>query len=433
MKYFGTDGIRGEWGIFPANGFCFNILAQALERFHGGLKRVVIGRDPRISGKKIRDFLISGFSDAVEIVDAGILTSPLLSRSVGETQSDFGLMITASHNPAKDNGVKIFDRLGSKLSQENEAKIESLMDEMVNVVQNEGHRMVHHRMGVHRAIEAEIFKTFPKVVIDCANGAAVEFAKKAYHFPEIEWLGVSPDGYNINANCGSEHPELLIKKVRDSKGNLGIAHDGDGDRLLLCDGHGNILAGEVILGIIAIDLHRVGRLKENKMVTTQMSNRGLEAALEKRGIGVDYADVGDRNVAARMCELGCNFGGETSGHIIFRDEAPTSDGIQTALLFLRAMDNLKISLGEAIDRIPLFPKKFCNVAVNNKIPLEQLPDVQNTIAELEHFLSSKGKILVRYSGTENKLRLLVEAETEFLADEMMGKLKNSIENCTKII
>jgi phosphoglucosamine mutase len=202
---------------------------------------------------------------------------------------------------------------------------------------------------------------------------------------------------------------------------------------LLCDAQGNILSGETILGVIAIDLQRMNQLKERKIVTTPMSNRGLESALEKYGIGVDYADVGDRNIAEKICALGCNFGGESSGHVIFMDRAPTSDGIQTALLFFEAVVNLGISLQEAVGLVPLLPKKISNIVVKNKISLEELPDLQDTIALLESSLGEKGKIFVRYSGTEYKLRLLVEAETKGLADKVMEKLKNSIENYKKIV
>ncbi|MDR0590394.1 MAG: hypothetical protein LBG09_00865 [Puniceicoccales bacterium] len=433
MKYFGTDGIRGTFGHFPANEFCFNILAQALERFHGQLARVIIGRDPRLSGKAIKNFLIAGFSAGVEIVDAGIVTSPLLSRAVGATGSDFGLMITASHNPAADNGVKIFDRAGAKLSRGAEVQIESLMDGIAAIARNRGHRIVTHCVAGEYVSGGRIFKNFSKVVIDCAHGAAVEFARKSYRFPAIDWIGDAPDGGNINGRCGSEYPELLAREVCERGADLGIAHDGDGDRLLLCDGSGNILPGEIILGIIAIYLQNMGHLAGQKMVTTLVSNGGLALALEERGIGVGYSDVGDRNVAEKMRDLGCNLGGESSGHVIFSDRAPTSDGIQTALLFLEAVDCLRIPPAEMAKFVPLFPKISCDIVVKKKIPLEQLPEIGDSIAAWERRLGGEGKIFIRYSGTENKLRLLVEASSMPLAEKIMKNLKNNIESSNKII
>jgi phosphoglucosamine mutase len=433
MKYFGTDGMRGTFGHFPANEFCFNILAQALERFCGRLERVVVGRDPRLSGEAIRNFLIAGFSPGVEIVDVGVVTSPLLSRAVGATGADFGLMITASHNPAADNGVKIFDRAGAKLSRGAEVQIESLMDGITAVVRNRGHKITPHCVAGDYAVDGRIFKNFSKIVIDCAHGAAVEFARKSYRFPAIDWIGDAPDGGNINGGCGSEYPELLAREVCERGADLGIAHDGDGDRLLLCDGRGNVLPGEIILGIIAIYLQKIKALAGQKIVTTLVSNGGLALALRERGIGVDYSDVGDRNVAEKMRDLGCNFGGERSGHLIFSDRAPTSDGIQSALLFLEAVDYLRIPPAEIAGFMPLFPRMSCDIVVKKKIPLEQLPGLSDSIAAWERRLGGEGKIFIRYSGTENKLRLLVEANSSPLAEKIMKDLKNNIENCSKII
>ncbi|MDR1303489.1 MAG: hypothetical protein LBJ81_02615 [Puniceicoccales bacterium] len=433
MKYFGTDGMRGAFGRFPADEFCFNILAQALERFHGRLAQVIIGRDPRLSGEAIKNFLIAGFSAGVEIVDAGVVISPLLSRAVSATESDFGLMITASHNPAADNGVKIFDRAGAKLSRGAELQIELLMDGIAASIENRGHKITTYRVAGDYAADGKIFKNFSKVVIDCAHGAAVEFARKNYRFPAIDWIGDAPDGGNINGRCGSEYPELLAREVCERRADLGIAHDGDGDRLLLCDGSGNVLPGEIILGIIAIYLQNINTLARQKIVTTLASNGGLALALRERGIGVCYADVGDRNVAEKMGDLGCNFGGERSGHVIFSDRAPTSDGIQSALLFLEAVDYLRISPAEIAGFMPLFPEKSCDIIVKEKIPLEQLPGLSDSVAAWERRLGGEGKIFIRYSGTENKLRLLVEAKSSPLAEKIMKDLKNNIESCNKII
>jgi phosphoglucosamine mutase len=432
MKYFGTDGIRGTFGTPPIEGRHLNGLARTLEKQYG-LKRVAIGCDTRASGVAIKNFLVRSFSSGVEILDCAIITSPLLSRAVVDTGADLGLMITASHNPPEDNGIKILNHLGEKITEEEEAELERGMDFFSDLTENCNHRVVSYSVRTQYKMAQDIWDRFPHVVIDCANGAAVAFAKANYRFRRVDWLGDRPDGGNINAGCGSEHPELLCQTVCQRGADLGIAHDGDGDRLLLCDRHGEILPGEIILGMIAIFLEKTGHLRGHQLVTTAMSNGGLRIALGHYGIGVTDAEVGDRNVAEKMRTIGCNFGGEHSGHVLFFDEAPTSDGIQTALLFLKAIAFLNVSPENTRPLIPLLPRKSCNIPVKRKIPLGELPTLSGLIQTERERIATNGRIFLRYSGTEPKLRLLVEAEDEILAENVMGVLKNNIERCKEIL
>ncbi|MDR1366780.1 MAG: hypothetical protein LBJ13_02635 [Puniceicoccales bacterium] len=433
MKYFGTDGIRGQFGIPPIEEYHLNRLAQALEKKYGPLRRIVMGRDTRASGTEIKNFLISGLSPSTEIFDCAIVTSPLLSQAIVETGADLGLMITASHNPTEDNGVKILNHFGEKITTEEETDLEQWVEFFFDSAKNCGHRIIFYDIRPHYEMAQDIWDLFPHVAIDCANGASVKFAKKNYRFRKIDWLGDRPNGQNINANCGSEHPDLLCQIVRENGTDLGIAHDGDGDRLLLCDRCGKILPGEIILGIIAIFLKKIGKLHGHQLITTAMSNGGLRISLERYGIGVVDAEVGDRNVTEMMRTLGCNFGGECSGHVIFFDEIPISDGIQTALLFLKAIAFLKISPENTGQLIPLLPQKLCNIPVRKKVPLAKLPTLSAAVEKEREKIGKNGKIFVRYSGTEHKLRLLIEAENEILAENVMNILKNSVENCKELL
>jgi phosphoglucosamine mutase len=432
MKYFGTDGIRGTFGISPIDESHLNRLAQALEKQYDS-KHIAIGCDARVSGVVIKDFLIRGFSSGVEFFDCAIITSPLLSRAVMGTGSDLGLMITASHNPPEDNGVKILNHFGEKITEKEEAELEQRMDSFSDLTENRGHRIISYIIWPRYEMAQDIWDRFPHVVIDCANGAAVTFAKASYRFRKIDWLGDQPDGRNINAGCGTEYPELLCQTVCQRGADLGIAHDGDGDRLLICDRYGKILPGEIILGMIAIFLEKTGHLCGHQLVTTAMSNGGLRLALERYGIGVTDAEVGDRNVAEAMHRVGCNFGGEHSGHVLFFDRALASDGIQTALLFLKAIAFLNVSPEDAHQFIPLLPRKSCNIPVKQKIPLAELPTLSGLIQTQRERITKNGKIFLRYSGTEPKLRLLVEAEDEALAENVMSILKNNIEDCKEIL
>ena len=310
MKYFGTDGIRGKFGEFPITEKFFKHLGASIKTTFPNLKKIIIGCDTRYSGELLLQALLEGLPTNIHIVNLGIVSSPILSQNVVFHSADLGLMITASHNPACDNGIKIFDSNGDKISVETEDLIESNID---FELEHEADIITQHLQKDVNGVYSQFDKTYPyKVVIDTANGSSAKFAKKTYKFAETFWIGDQPNGYNINHNCGSEYPQDLARKVLDVGADFGIAHDGDGDRALLCDSHGRLLPGEVLLGILAIDLHQRNLLKNNTIVTTQVSNIGLESALSKYGIKTIYANVGDRNVANEMRINGCNLGGESS-------------------------------------------------------------------------------------------------------------------------
>ena len=423
MKYFGTDGIRGTYGTAPVNDVFFQCLGDAVRRQFPEIKKLVIGRDTRASGENLTCAFLQGFGNTAELIDLGEVSSPILSQSVGLFKADFGVMITASHNPYRDNGIKFFDKNGDKISQQLEQKIESKIN------------------FPNQSLEKQLFSVYDpyireypyRVVVDCANGSATNFAKFAYRFQHTIWIGDNPNGQNINDQCGSEYPQQLVNRVINEGYDLGIAHDGDGDRVVLCDRLGRLIPGEVILGVLAISMKKEGKLRNLSVVTTPVSNMGLANSLAKLGIAVEYSDVGDRNVAETMRCKGCNLGGESSGHIILRDLAPTSDGILTALSFLEALKNLNVSPEKVDELIQLYPQKKCNIVVRQKVPLENIDVVWNRLEELRNELHPSGRIFVRYSGTEPKLRIVVEAQSEALAEYYISEIKNIIENCHEII
>lgn len=431
MKYFGTDGIRGKFGEFPITEKFFRHLGVSIRTTFPNLKKIILGCDTRYSCELLLQALLEGLSNDIHIVNLGIVSSPILSQTVVFCHADLGLMITASHNPAHDNGIKLFNHNGDKISIGTEELIESNIDfeleHEVDIITQ------HLQKDVHGFYD-KFNKFYPyKVVIDTANGSSAQFAKKTYQFKEIFWIGDQPNGYNINHNCGSEYPQDLARKVLDVGADFGIAHDGDGDRALLCDRFGHLVPGEALLGILALDFKKRNLLKNNTIVTTPVSNVGLEFVLKKYGIKTIYSNVGDRNVADTMKSNECNLGGESSGHIIIKDFAPTSDGILTVLCFLEALERLNLSITEAKELIPLYPQKKCNMPVKYKVPLNELGEAWTNMQMYEKNLGSDGKILVRYSGTESTLRVVVEAKTEDLTDLYFQKVKKTLENCDKII
>lgn len=451
MRYFGTDGIRGKFGEPPVDRVHVLALARALEKREHS-KRVVMGRDTRDSGVLLRNYLIEGFPSAVEIIDLGVIMTPLLSKAVCDFQANVGIMLTASHNPASDNGIKLFNADGAKFSLKQEMALEAIMGEIFgsdaqesevgNLLKNGQYNFVNSEEEAEKVLEkasehyltsGDFFNHYPRVVVDCANGASCVFAKVAYRFPEIIWIGNQPNGENINDHCGSEYPEYLIKTVKKEHAALGIAHDGDGDRVLLCDGVGQIIPGEVILGIIALYLAKIGQLRKRVIVTTPMSNVGLKIALNKQGIEVVESDVGDRNVAEKMKQLGCRLGGESSGHIIDFEKAPTSDGIQTALTFLQALSFLNLPIERVNETIPLWPRVIENITVREKVPVDQIPELQQIIETQRNKLRGQGRIFLRYSGTEPKLRLLVEAKNKSVVQEVAKTLKKGVLSCKELI
>ena len=436
-KYFGTDGIRGEFGGSLINPAFFRRIGYALGRYleeSGGSRsnKVVIGRDTRASGEELENAICEGLCNFnIELLRTGELPTPALAFAVIDSRASLGIVITASHNLATDNGVKLFCDKGLKLDNALEERLESLIDASPESESNPDGFSAGDFDGVDRYIDF-VSSLFPigclrgrTIVADTANGSAVYTTPVVLRNlgANLITLGDSPDGANINAGVGSEHPQLLAKRVVAEEASLGIAHDGDGDRVLFCDEKGNIVSGEAILALLGLHALKTGKLANKTLVTTVISNLGLDQAMEAAGGRVDRVDVGDRYVIQKMAESGCNFGGESSGHFIFGDHLKTADGLLSALKVIEIMKQSGLPLSQLRKCMQTLPQATANMAVSEKFPLSELPQLQETICRLENALPGRGRILVRYSGTELKIRLLVEAEMESAVESTMEALK----------
>jgi len=436
LKYFGTDGIRGAVGG-PLLGEDFIRRAghgvAAFLRKHNQAKpiTVVIGRDPRASGERIERILSETFcGESLHVVLLGVLPTPAVSMCLRDLHADFGVAITASHNPATDNGLKFFDNRGHKFSAHAETEIERFIDS-VEPQPAACHECAHEHDGaafyinVMRSLMHQGCLKGWKIVIDAAHGATAHTTPAVFrHFgAELVLLGDKPDGENINDGVGSENPEKLSAAVLAEKADLGIAHDGDGDRVVICDETGAIVDGDQLLGVLGLYGIRTGRLRHKTVVTTVQSNLGLDRAITEAGGKVIRTAVGDRNVLHAMLDGDFNFGGESSGHIIFRDYSVAGDGLLAAIQVAGMLLEARLPLSEMIKPVELFPMVSGSVRVEEKTPLEECPALSSAIQALEDELAGRGRVLVRYSGTEPKLRLLAEAENQALAAAAMERLK----------
>ncbi len=425
-KYFGTDGIRGRFGaslICPQ--FAYRLgcaLGNYLTKIR--LKKtsaVVIGRDTRASGVALSDALISGLNrHEVYVHDASILPTPAIARAVLDQDADLGIAITASHNPSCDNGIKLFDHSAHKLDEAQEILIESFIDKepepSVDFPLANSHPLdasVSYIKYLRSLMDQDSLSDW-RIVLDLANGAAVKTTPGVFQYwgAEMLLIGDRPDGLNINNAVGSECPAQLAEAVLKHGAHIGIAHDGDGDRLVVCDEGGTIVDGDIILALLGRYALKAGTLQSRTLVSTIHSNLGLDHAISDAGGQVDRVDVGDRNVANRMRELGSNIGGESSGHIIFSDFATTGDGLLAAVKIIELMRTTGKALSELRKEIMLFPQSTANLRVAEKRPLADLKFFQSVIKATEQDLGDEGRVLVRYSGTESKLRILVEGRDD---------------------
>jgi len=444
-KYFGTDGIRGTANKFPITAeIALKVgMAVAAKFTNGGHHhRVVIGKDTRLSGYMVESALSAGFLAAgMDVFLVGPVPTPAVSMLTKSLRADIGIMISASHNPYHDNGIKIFDKNGDKLSDLVEREIEVMIDSNID-----SYLASPDRLGKAKRIEDargrymwSVKNTFPKdktleglkIVIDCANGAAYSMA------PVILWelgaevisIGVEPNGFNINEGCGSTHPELLSQTVLENKADIGIALDGDADRLLVVDEKGVIISGDKIIGLIAEKLHNEGNLKKDTVVATQMSNLALEEYLRYFGINLVRANVGDRYVLEEMKKSGYNFGGEQSGHIVLGDHSTTGDGLIAALQVLAVLVSQKGEkkpASEILNIFELMPQILVNVKYqSNDNPLEN-SDVKNAILQAEKQLGKEGRVLVRKSGTEKLIRVMVEGKNQQSIEVVANQIANQI-------
>ena len=430
-KLFGTDGIRGTANQAPMTAEIALAVGKAAgaEFTRGGHRhRVVIGKDTRLSGYMIEPALTAGFvSVGMDVVLVGPLPTPAVAMLTRSLRCDLGVMISASHNPFEDNGIKLFGPDGYKLSDEVEARIESLMDNQDDTVLAPAHKLGRAQRlddAVGRYIEF-VKNTFPKrltldglkIVVDCANGAAYKVAPTVLRElgAEVIALGVSPDGFNINAECGSTHPEHMMREVVKWGADIGLALDGDADRLVACDEKGDLLDGDQLMALVAQSMHSAGQLVGNTLVATVMSNLGLERYLDRLGITLLRTQVGDRYVVEKMRESGFNLGGEQSGHIIMGDFATTGDGLIAALQMLAACREANKPVSEVARMFRPYPQILKNVKINGngkgRPPLED-DGVQTLIRDHEKKLGNRGRLLIRKSGTEPLIRVMAEGEDE---------------------
>ena len=427
-QYFGTDGVRGPYGGPVINESFAARLGAAAGRWIGGSGRVVIGRDTRASGESLAAAVARGLASAgLTPVLLGAAPTPAVARAVRTQGAVLGVVITASHNPACDNGIKFFSRTGVKLTDEDEAAIEQALPSEVPAsaaVFSTADVLADYMAATGAILPAHALRGW-KIVLDTANGATCATSPAVLRAlgAEVIGLGDSPGGKNINAGVGSEHPGPLAQRVREVGARLGIAHDGDGDRCILCDERGEVLDGDEILTILATHAHRQGKLAAQTLVVTVQSNLGVDAALGALGGRVARTDVGDRYVIERMFATGATLGGESSGHIICSEISPTGDGLVAALKTIEVMLATGRPLSELRGALAKFPQRSLALKVREKRPLETLPTLPRAIEALERELGSQGRVLVRYSGTEAKLRLLVEGPTDAAVQAGLAQLE----------
>ncbi len=447
-KYFGTDGIRGTVNKFPMTAEIALKVGMAVGTRFGAKftegshrHRVVIGKDTRLSGYVIEPALTAGLAAVgMDVFLVGPVPTPAVSMLTRSIRADIGIMISASHNPYFDNGIKIFDRNGNKLSDSLEAEIEALIDGDISpfLAQSENLGRVKRLDDASNRYIEFVKNSFPKekslngfkIVVDCANGAAYKIAPKIFWElgAEVIEIGTEPNGFNINEKCGSTHPETLCKRVLEEKAHIGIALDGDADRLLVVNEQGHAVSGDKIIALIAEKLHNDGNLKKDTVVITQMSNLALENYLSYIGVSTIRSQIGDRYVLEEMRKNGCNFGGEQSGHLVLSDYSTTGDGLVAALQVLSTVSDSKKPVSESLNLFELFPQILKNVKfdADKKNPLEEI-SLQNFITEKSQELGSEGRILVRKSGTENLIRVMAEGKNRQqiarIVEEIVAKIE----------
>lgn len=448
-KLFGTDGIRGIACKYPLDPNTVNIIATAASivlRTKDVFKHpVIIGRDTRESGQDIVSHLKNGLGNhGIDVWDLGVVTTPCVAYLVKKYPAVAGIVVSASHNPYEYNGIKFFSHKGIKLSDAVEEKIEEKIHELsedmgfrykkTDKIQPEQRTSLAKEYAgflLRSVPKSDGFKRF-KVVLDCANGASYKIAPQVFSALGVEYvlLNDKPNGKNINKDCGSLYPDGLSRQVLKHKADCGIAFDGDSDRVMFVDETGIVRDGDYLLTILAKFLKQKRKLKKNTLVTTVMANLGLFKAMKKNGVKVCQTAVGDRYVHEEMLKTGAIIGGEQSGHIILSQYLPTGDGILSALQVLNVMRETSKPLSELSQIMQKYPQVLLNEKVNNKIPVKSLPKTLSAIKNAEKKLKSDGRVLVRYSGTENLLRVMIEGLDK---DIITGMAKDIINTAVKEI
>jgi phosphoglucosamine mutase len=448
-KLFGTDGIRGKAGEFPLDAATVRVigrsLARHLEEKAGKSPQIVIGRDTRESGPWIEAALISGaHAGGAQVKSAGVITTPGVAFLARILPADAGVVISASHNPYYDNGIKIFQPSGRKLDDAVERQIEADIanseesdpagddddDDASQTMSSDAAAELNARYVDYLAkeIAGDLTLTNLKIVMDCANGAAHQIAPEVFRRLGANVIAINdqPDGHNINLNCGSLHLETLQERVVAERADLGVAFDGDADRALFVDSEGKFVDGDATLWVLANDFRARGELPADTVVATVMSNIGLELAFREEGISLTRTDVGDKYVLDEVLRSGAALGGEQSGHIIFPSISLAGDGIITTIMLLSVMQRRKQSLSDLTRGFQRYPQILLNVRVSEKRPFDELPAVQTAARDVEAALDGRGRLLLRYSGTEPLARVMIEGETEHEIKRAAEKIAHAI-------
>ena len=423
-KLFGTDGIRAVAGEAPLDKRTVRAVGVALATRLGAGATVVMGMDTRESGPWIATTLAAGLREGgATVANAGVMTTPAIAFLARKHGYGAGVVISASHNPWRDNGIKIFGGDGYKLPDAVEMEIEAGIERVLaaGTAEDEDGALPEVNASFRAEYVKFLLEAVPgisldnrKVVIDCANGAASAVAPQLFEHlgGTVEVTHASPDGRNINEHCGALHPEIVAAEVKARGASMGFTFDGDADRALFADEHGNVVNGDAVMLACARDMHARGELAGDVVVATTMSNMGFEAALKRSGIAMLRAPVGDKYVLEEMRKSGAALGGEQSGHVLFPARATTGDGLLTALMVLDVVHRSGKTLGELIADLKNYPQVILNVKVREKVPLETLPAVVETIRAAEEALRDTGRVVIRYSGTEALARVMIEAESE---------------------
>ncbi len=447
-RLFGTDGLRGQVNIFPMVpevALRLGLAAGTLFRNGNKRHRVVIGKDTRISGYIFETALTSGFcASGMDVFLVGPMPTPAISFLTRNMRADLGVVISASHNPFMDNGIKFFDSQGFKLPDATEDAITELVldkerqwDYPKAEDVGKAHRIVdssgRYIVYLKNSFPAHLSLEGLRIVLDCANGATYRVAPLIFEElgAQVIKLGHEPDGLNINHKCGSLYPEIMAHAVREHHADIGLALDGDGDRLIVVDEKGVLLDGDQIMALCAQDMMERDELPGRKLVATVMSNMALELFMQKQGGSLIRTPVGDRYVVEAMRSQGASFGGEQSGHLIFLDYGTTGDGILAALQLLRIMCERNKPLSELAHFMEPFPQTLVNVHVERKIPFEQVPAIGKALREAEKELDGKGRVLLRYSGTEAVARVMVEAQDPAKVERIAAFLVDTLKTYLK--
>ncbi|TDD39685.1 phosphoglucosamine mutase [Actinomadura sp. KC06] len=444
-RLFGTDGVRGLANRDLTAPLVMDLSVAAARvlgeqgAFKGHRPLAVVGRDPRASGEFLEAAVVAGLaSSGVDVLRLGVLPTPAVAHLTHQLDADLGVMLSASHNPAPDNGIKFFDRSGHKLPDELEDRIEARLGEVWDPPTGAGVGRVREAHGAVEQYVAHLLSTVPvsldglRVVVDCANGASSDVAPEALRRAgaEVITIGTAPDGLNINSGCGSTHLEALQHAVREHGADAGIANDGDADRCLAVTASGEIVDGDQIMAILALDLREAGALAADTVVATVMSNLGFKLAMRDAGINVVETAVGDRYVLEAMKEGGFGFGGEQSGHVIMLDHATTGDGVLTGLHLLAAMIRRGRPLDELTKVMTRLPQVLINVKDVDKNRAKTSPELAAAVSAAEADLGDTGRVLIRPSGTEPMVRVMVEAASETqaqtVAEHLAGVVKTAL-------